>query len=168
VDTTFETIGGPVEDMLKIASGAANREAPHLTVPFYMPLAKSVTVEDALKCCRPDIRQAVKAGTVRLLALAHGQMADDDKPRAVQFVLFFGKLHEDDSDMHYLFDCLEDEIDMAVLMDGDGLRFSEDRALSQEEAVAMWMGGFLGWNDKCPGLYQLRYALIDSATSTEQ
>ena len=158
----FEIIGGPVEDILKIASGEANKQAPHLTVPFYMPLAQSISLKDALRCCRGDIREAVAAGTVRLLALAHGQMADGETLRTVQFILLHGRFDEGQSDLHYLFDCLEDGIEIAVLMDGDGLRFSENRPLDQKEAVAQWMGGFLGWNEKTPGLYRLRYALIES------
>lgn len=157
-----EVVGSPVEDMLKIASGQANKEVPHLTVPFYMPLAPSITLADALKACGPEIREAANAGAIKLLALAHGTMADGDSPRSARFVLLYGRFDEDESDIHYLFDCLEDELEIAVLMDGDGLRFREDRPLSQSEAVAQWMGGFLGWNEKYPGLYQLRYALVES------
>ena len=32
--------------------------------------------------------------------------------------------------------------------------------MTNEEATAFWMGGFLGWNEKYPGLYRLRFALI--------
>ena len=59
-------------------------------------------------------------------------------------------------------DCIDDSVEIAVLMEGDGLRFNEKRPLSQQEAVAFWMGGFLGWNEKIPGLFRLRYALIES------
>lgn len=159
---TVEVVSGSVEEMVKRASGEANKEAPHLTVPFYMPLAPSISLALALNCSRPDIREAVTAGTVRLLAMANGEMADGDELRPAQFILLFGKFDEADPDLHYLYDTLEDEIEIAVLMDGDGLRFRENRTLSQDEAVAMWMGGFLGWNEKSPGLYRLRYALIAS------
>lgn len=153
---------GPVEEVLKIASGVANKEAPHLTVPFYMPLAPSIALKEALRACSPEIRQAVENKTLRLLALAHGQMADGPELRTVQFVLMHGKFGGDESEMHYLFDCIEDELEIAVLMDGDGLRFDEKLPLTQQEAVALWMGGFLGWNEKVPGLYRLRYALIEA------
>ena len=151
-----------INDAQRIATGQANKDAPHLTVPFYMPLSQSIPLKDALECCRPDIRKAVDSEKIRLLAIAHGKMADQESSRPVQFVLLHGTLHENDPELHLVFDCIENEIECAVLMDGDGLRFSESQPLSQEEAVAFWMGGFLGWNEKCPGLYQLRYALIES------
>ena len=132
-----------INDAQRIATGQANKDAPHLTVPFYMPVAQSIPLKDALEFCRPDIRKAVDSEKIRLLAIAHGKMTDKESSWPVQFVI-------------------ENEIECAVLMDGDGLRFSESQPLSQEEAVAFWMGGFLGWNEKCPGLYQLRYALIES------
>lgn len=150
------------DEAMKIATGQANKEAPHLTVPFYMPLAQSITLQDALTCCSPKIRKAVESKSVRLLALAHGQMADGPEPHTVQFMLMHGKFDGDDSEMHYLFDCIEVEVGIPVLMDGDGLRLDEKRPLSQQEAVAFWMGGFLGWSEKIPGLYRLRYALIES------
>jgi len=89
-------------------------------------------------------------------------MADGDDMRPVQFVLLHGKVHAEDPNLFLVFDCLEDGIECAVLMDGDGLRCRDSQPMSQEEAVAYWMGGFLGWNEKCPGLYQLQYALIAS------
>ena len=67
---------GSAEEVFKISSGIANKEAPHLTVPFYMPLAQSISLKDAMKCCSPKICRAVEKGTLRLLALAHGQMSD--------------------------------------------------------------------------------------------
>lgn len=152
-----------VTDVWKIATGQANKEAPHLIVPFYMPLAKSLTLEEGLSCCRPDIREQAHAGKVRLLALAHGQMVEQgEEPRMVQFVLLLGTFAEDEPEGYYVFDTTEDEIDIAVLMNGDGTRFLNERPLSQEEAVGLWMAGFLGWNEKCPGLYRLRYALIEA------
>lgn len=150
-------------DLWKIATGQANKDAPHLIVPFYMPLAQSMTLAEGLQCCRPDIREQVSAGKVRLLALAHGQMVEQgEEPRMVQFVLLHGTFADEEPDGYYVFDTTEDEIDIAVLMNGDGTRFLNERPLSQEEAVGLWMGGFLGWNEKCPGLYRLRYALIEA------
>ena len=160
---SFESVAvSSFDEARRIVTGEANKEAPHLTVPFYMPLAKSLTLEDALNCCRPDIRNAVKTGKARLLAIAHGMMGDKDSSRPVQFVLIYGKLHDADPLLHLNFDCLQDEIECAVLMDGDGSRCSDNQPMSQKEAVAFWMGGFLNWNEKCPGLYRLRYALIES------
>ena len=160
---SFESVAvSSFDEARRIVTGEANKEAPHLTVPFYMPLAQSVTLEDALKWCRPVIRKAVKEGKAQLLAIAHGTMAGKDSSRPVQFVLIHGKLNDEAPDLYLNFDFLEDEIECAVLMDGDGIRFSDNQPLSQQEAVAFWMGGFLNWNEKCPGLYWLRYALIES------
>ena len=159
----FETVAvSSFDEARRIVTGEANKEAPHLTVPFYMPLAQSVTLEDALKWCRHVIRKAVTEGKARLLAVAQGTLADKDSSRPVHFVLLYGKLHDKDPDLYLNFDFVEDEIECAVLMDGDGIRCSGNQPLSQQEAVAFWMGGFLNWNEKCPGLYQLRYALIES------
>ncbi len=150
------------DEAMKIATGQANKEAPHLTVPFYMPLAPSITLLDAFRFCRQDIRKAVNDGNAELLALAQGQMADGDELRPIELILIHGKLQDDDPNLHLVYNRTDNEIAVAVLMDGDGLRFREDRRLSQQEAVAFWMGGFLGWNEKIPGLYRLRYALIES------
>lgn len=126
-----------------------------------MPLAQSVSHHKAMALCRPDIQDAVNVGKARLLAVATGTMGGGDDMRPVQFVLLHGKVHDEDPNLFLVFDCLEDGIEVAVLMDGDGLRCHDDHPMSQKEAVAFWMGGFLGWNEKCLGLYRLRYALIE-------
>jgi hypothetical protein len=151
-----------LDEAQRIARGQANKDAPHLTVPFYMSLAQSISLKDALECCRPDIRKAVKDKAVRLLAIAHGIMADQESSWPVQFVLLHGRFHKDDPELYLVFDSVSDEMECAVLMDGDGLRCPDSQPMTQEESVAYWMGGFLGWNEKCPGLYRLRYALIKS------
>lgn len=164
MSSPIDCVFGSVEDVLKIASGQANKEAPHVTVPFYMPLAQSISLEEALRCCRSDISQHVRLGKISLLALAHGQMVDNaEKPKNVQFVLLFGTFDDSEPKGYFVFDTIAKEIEEAVLMDGDGTRFMLDRPLTQQEAVAMWIGGFLGWNENCPGLYRLRYALIETA-----
>lgn len=151
-----------VDEACRLAGGEANKESSHLIVPFYMPLGKPVSHRGAMALCRPDIREAVTAGRVRLLAVASGTMTDGDDIRPVAFVLLHGKVHPEDPNLFLVFDCVEDGIESAVLMDGDGIRCWDDRALSREEATAYWMGSFLAWNEQCPGLYRLRYALIDS------
>ena len=151
-----------LDEARRFATGEVNKEAPHLTVPFYMPLARPVSHHEAMALCRPDVRDAVTGGTARLLAVASGRMADGDDIRPVQFVLLHGRIHDEDPVLFLVNDCLEDEIDCAVLMDGDGLRCRDNQAISREEVAAYWMSGFLGWNEKCPGLYRLQYALIES------
>lgn len=159
----FESVSvSSLEEAHRIATGQANNEDPHLTVPFYMPLAHRIPLSEALESCRPDIRKAVKNGKIRLLAIAHGEMADRNSSWPVQFVLLHGKLHDDDPDLFLVFDSLEGQIECAVLIGGNGLRCRDSQPISNKEAVAYWMGGFLGWNEKSPGLYRLRYALIES------
>jgi len=150
------------DEARRFATGEINKESPHLTVPFFMPLARPVPHDEAMSLCRSDIQKAVKGGKARLLAVARGMMADGDDMRPVQFVLLHGKVHAEDPNLFLVFDCLEDEIEVAALMDGDGLRCRDSQPMSREEATGYWMGGFLGWNEKCPGLYRLQYALIAS------
>jgi len=57
-----------VHEAIRFATGEANKESPHLTVPFYMPLARPVSHRQAMLLCRPDVRDAVNNGNVRLLA----------------------------------------------------------------------------------------------------
>jgi hypothetical protein len=57
---------------------------------------------------------------------------------------------------------------MAALMDGDGRRYLSPDPLPRNEAVARWMAGFLNWNCEVPGLYRLRYALIEPAEGGQQ
>ena len=68
-----------------------------------MPLAPNIALNNALRACSPDIRQAVENKTMRLLALAHGQTADSPELRTVQFILMHGKFSGDESEMHYIF-----------------------------------------------------------------
>jgi len=148
-------------DAMTIATEKANSESPHLVVPFYMPLAKPMSLAKALNCCRPEVKTLVETDEVQMLGVAHGTMvAPGDEERTVQFILLFGSLADGDPDTYWLFDTFDDEYDLAVLMNGDGSRFMDERVLTQEEAISLWMGGFLGWNEKVPGLYRLRYALI--------
>lgn len=160
--STVSVVTSSLDEAMAIASGQANKDSPHLIVPFYMPLAASIRLKDALALCNNEIRKAVDDKAVRLLAIAHGIMTDEEMSWPVQFFLFHGRLHDDDPELYMTFDTIEGNLDTAVLMDGDGLRCLGSPPMSQKEAVACWMGGFLGWNEKCPGLYQLRYALIES------
>src|SRR5262245_38629366 len=159
---------GSLEEALDVATGKANAQAPHLTVRFYMPLARSLTLEEGLKCVAPQIRERVREGKVELLALARGQQVEPgQKPRVVQYVLCHGTLCDEDPADYWLFDTLEKELELAVLMDGDGLRYVNQKPLSREEAVAQWMAGFLGWSEDVPGLFRLRYALIEGESDKE-
>lgn len=150
-----------VEEAIKIATGQANKEAPHLVVPFYMPLQKSIALNDALAICDDDIQIAVRDGKARLLAIATGLMSDSESSWSVTFVLLQGNLDDESGPRHFVYDKEFGECDSAVLMDGDGLRVSS-ADLSQEQAVAYWMGGFLGWNENCPGMYRLKYAMVEA------
>jgi hypothetical protein len=150
-----------VNDILKLHTGEANKEAPHLTVPFYMPLALPMTFEDALACISPALRKQAQGGAISLVAVAHGQMAPPgEKPSQVQFVLFFDT--DQEAPGYYTFETISKDIEGAVLMRGDGTRYLDPRPLPGTEAVALWMGGFLGWSEKVPGLYRLRYAMIEA------
>src|SRR5262245_59902424 len=82
--------GGSLADILKMHTGEANKEAPHLTVPFYMPLALPMSFEDGLTCISPALRKKARSGAITLVAVAQGHMAPPgEEPSQVQFVLFF-------------------------------------------------------------------------------
>ena len=149
-----------LESFSQIATGQVNKDHRHLTVPFYMPLQEPMELEDAMAICPAEITKAVQQGKVRLLAIATGMMNDRESSWPVQFVLLHGKTHDDDPNLYLTYECSEGEFSCAVLMDGDGCRVRDDADISQDQAVAYWMGGFLGWNDDCPGLYRLKYAFI--------
>jgi hypothetical protein len=65
--------GGSVADILKMQTGEANKEAPHLTVPFYMPLVRE-GAGSVLPALRND--RAVEQG------IAHWAGGDSDRPPA--------------------------------------------------------------------------------------
>jgi hypothetical protein len=75
-------------------------------------------------------------------------------------VLLYGTLHEEDGPDYMTFDTVEGEVDMAVMMNGDGTRYWGKEPLPAKEALIKWMAGFLNWNCDYPGLYELSYALI--------
>jgi hypothetical protein len=154
---------GSVDEFLKMHTGEANKEAPHLTVPFYMPLALPMTFKDALTCISPALRKKAMSGAITLVAVAHGHMAPPgEEPSQVQFILFFDT--DQDAPGYYTFETISKEIEAAVLMRGEGTRYLDPRPLPGTEAVALWMGGFLGWSEKVPGLYRLRYAMIEASS----
>ncbi len=146
------------EEAIKIHTGEANAESPHLAVPLYTPLAKPLTPGEALEFVRPDLREEVERGEARLVAVAHGTMARDGTPAPLQLVLF----HTDEG--YTTFSTLDDEYEVAVLMDGDGRRYLKADPLPEAEAVSQWVAGFLNWNCEVPGLYRLRYAMIEPET----
>lgn len=127
-------VNGTLDEYLYVHTGQANKDGPHLIVPFYMPLAPPLSFKEGLQCVSPRLREQV------------------------QYVLL--REREDGQDHYLLFDTTERDLESAVLMEGDGTRYLNQRPLTKDEAVALWMGGFLGWNDKVPGLYRLRYSLI--------
>jgi hypothetical protein len=158
------TINSPVkvtettlEELQKIHSGKANAESPHLAVPLYMPLAPSISFEDVLPYVDADHQRMAKAGKIELIAIAHGTMCDQDRSDPLQLVLYKNRQG------YWTFGTCDGLIEMAVLMGGDGRRYLSGKKLDREEAVRQWMSGFLSWNCECPGLYRLRYAMIESA-----
>jgi len=146
-----------IEEFLKVHSGEANAEAPHLVVPLYMPLAPSVSFEDALPYINAEHRQRAKDGKIDLIAVAHGTMCEGERSDPLQVVLY------KDRQGYWTFGTCDGLIEMAVLIDGDGRRYLSGKKLKRDEAVRQWMSGFLNWNCKCPGLYRLRYTMIEPA-----
>ena len=65
--------GGSLADILKLHTGEANKEAPHLTVPFYMPLVRE-GAGSVLPALRND--RAVEQG------IAHWPGQGSDRPPA--------------------------------------------------------------------------------------
>src|SRR5262245_31211490 len=100
--------GGSLSDILKLHTGEANKEAPHLTVPFYMPLALPMSFEDSLTCISPALRKEARSGAITLVAVAHGHMAPPgEEPSQVQFVLFFDT--DQDAPGYYTFETISKE-----------------------------------------------------------
>jgi len=152
------------QDILKIASGEANAESPHVVVPLYMPLAPPMSLADARKTVNQRVRHRVARGDSGFVALAHGEMhPPGEEPFPKQLVL----LYDED---YTVFDTMEEGFEEAIMMDGHGRRYSHNRLrrgeigetppLPSEEALALWMAGFLNWNQMVPGLYRFRYCLI--------
>jgi hypothetical protein len=155
-----------LEEILKIASGEANAESPHVVVPLYMPLAPPMSLADACKTVNKGVRDRVARGDAGFVALANGQMhPPGEEPFPKQLVLLFGKFHDEDAKDYMVFDTLEGDFEEAIMMDGDGRRYSHNRLnagkpLPAEEALKLWMAGFLNWNENVPGLYRFRYCLV--------
>jgi hypothetical protein len=150
-----------LEEALKLATGEVNRDCPHLVVPLYMGLALPMTYAEGLRCVSPAIGERIAADDVEMVAIAKGQMQEPGTmPTAVQFILLYGKFAPDDPKDYWSFSTLERELEMAVLMNGDGMRYRGTEPLTREEALTQWMAGFLNWNCGVPGLYQIRYAFI--------
>ncbi len=145
-----------INEILKAHSGEANAEAKHVVVPLHMPLGSPLTLAQALRCVCPELRDEVRRGEATLIAVAHGTMMLDGRPKKLQLVLFR------DDEGYQTFETFEDEYDMAVLLDGGGRRYLSPDPLPREVAVARWMAGFVNWNCEVPGLYRLRFALIES------
>ena len=154
--------GGSLEDALKLQSGQANAEAPHLVVPLYMPLAPSVSLDEALRYVDSEHQARAKDGKIDLIAVATGTMREGERSDSLQLVLY------KDRQGYWTFGTIDGLIEMAVLMDGHGLRYLSGKKLDREESVRRWMSGFLNWNYEYPGLYRLRYSMIDPSTEEPQ
>src|SRR5579884_669400 len=103
------TAVGTLADILKLHTGEANKDAPHLTVPFYMPLALPMSVEDCLTCISPALRKKARSGAITLVAVAHGHMVPPgEEPSQVQFVLFFDTEQNDPG--YYTFETISKDI----------------------------------------------------------
>ncbi len=160
LDTTHspvQVVGGTLEEFQKIHSGEANAEAPHLAVPLYMPLAPSVSFEDALNYVDATHRQRATDGKIDLIAAAQGMMCEGERSDPLQLVLY------KDRQGYWTFGTFDGLIEMAILVDGDGRRYLSGKKLDRDKAVKQWISGFLNWNCECPGLYRLRYAMIEPA-----
>lgn len=148
-----------INDDLKVATGKANADSTHVAVPTYMPLARPLTLEQALRCVSLELQEEVRREEATLIAVAQGSMAMSGENRKLQLILFR------DEDGYQTFETIESEYEVAVLMDGDGRRYLRPDPLPREEALCRWMAGFLNWNCEVPGLYRLRYALIEQGTN---
>lgn len=160
-----------LEEILKIASGEANAESPHVVVPLYMPLGQPMSLSDASKTVNKAVRNRVARGDAKFVAIANGQMhPPGEEPFPKQLVLLFGKFHDDDAEDYMVFDTLEGDFEEAIMMDDHGRRYSHNRMnagrsgesspIPPDEALKLWMTGFLNWNEIVPGLYRFRYCLI--------
>ncbi len=144
-----------INEIPRTHSGERHAEAKHVVVPVYVPLASTLTLAQALRCVCPELRDEVRRGEATLIAVALGTMMLDGRPKKLQLVLFR------DDEGYQTFETFENEYDMAVLLDGDGRRYLRPDPLPQEVAVVRWMAGFLSWNREVPGLYRLRFALVE-------
>jgi hypothetical protein len=109
---------GSLEEAMGISTGQANAERPHGTAPVYFPLAAPILREAALRGLSPELRDAVGAGRLQLVAIARGTMGEEREPReAVQFLLLWGSLPPHDPDepvTYWTFETRQEELDMAV------------------------------------------------------
>ena len=146
-----------LDEFLKLHSGEANAEAPHLAVPLYMPLAPLMSFDEALCAVNKDDELYRKAteGKVELIAVAHGLMCEGERREPLHLILY------KDRQGYWTLGTTDGLVEMAVLIDGDGRRYLSGRQLPRDEVVRRWMAGFLNWNCNCPGLYRLRYAMIE-------
>jgi hypothetical protein len=156
---------GSLEEAMKISSGEANAERPHVTAPVYYPLEGPVSRETALCGVGSRLRDAVGTGRLQLVAAARGTIGEEgeDDRAPVQFLLLWGTGSPDGSGetpIYWTFEVNRRELDTAVLMDGHGRRYGGP-VLPREEAVGLWVAGFLNWNCECPGLYRLHFAYVE-------
>ena len=63
-----------VEEFVRIHTGEANAERPHLAVPLYMPLCPTIVRADVVRRLPESLQSGVADGSVELIAIAHGAM----------------------------------------------------------------------------------------------
>jgi hypothetical protein len=122
--------------------------------------------EQALRFLSPHIRDLDADGDATLVAVAQGKMIE--RKELVTFLLYRYVSKEPGERPDYLiFDVTEEEVETAVLMNGDGTRYCSAEPLDPRDALARWAAGFLGYNEKAivedgaEPIYRLRYALIN-------
>jgi hypothetical protein len=154
------------EEALAHSTGERNRAQPHVTAAVFVPLARPMPREQALRSLNPEVRDLVADGTATLVAVAHGKMVE--RAEEVTFILYrYVSKEPGERPDYYQYDATEDEFEIAVLMNGDGTRYCSAEALDPRDALARWAAGFLLCNDKAivedgdEPIYRLRYALIN-------
>jgi hypothetical protein len=148
-----------ITEITKIHTGESNAKEDHLVVPLRMPLAPALTFDQALRHVQQSLRIRARRGQATLIAVAQGTMVLGDHVKKVRLVLF----RDSDGYGYQTVESNENKYEMAVLLDGDGRRYLRPEPLPREEALARWMAGFLHLNCEVPGLYRLRYALVEPA-----
>lgn len=157
--TMNRPIDSSIEDVMKIHTGEANRERPHLIVPLYMPLGDDLPHDVASRYVSQLVRDRIAKGKCQLVAVAGGYM-NDGLPEGAQFVLLYGSLDDEDEPGYWTFETFTGEVEIGVLMNGDGTRCFPQEPLPPKDAIIKWMANFLGWNCEKPGLYDLSYAMV--------
>jgi hypothetical protein len=140
----------------------ASKDSPFIVVPFHQPLDEPMTVEEAKRRVGDWIQDMVAEGRLSFVAFADGERlrANGEEEEVMLFLMRktapagWGRQQE-----YTVFENWTDEFEQAVLIDGHGQE--DDQPLPPEQAMALWIAGFLAKNEAVPGSYRLRYRLID-------